>query len=71
MATLNVPIQLRTDSSENWDNSTLILLKGEIGIEFSENTHPKIKIGDGLSIWKELDYFSENNLLTGDIDPAI
>lgn len=71
MATLNAPIQLRTDSSENWKNSNLILLKGEIGIEFSENNHPKIKIGDGLSTWKELDYFSENNLLTGDIDPTI
>jgi hypothetical protein len=39
------------------------LLKGEVGIEFLESGKVKLKIGDGIKSWSELDYFggeSEN-----------
>lgn len=58
MATLKTRIALRNDSSANWQaNSDVILLKGEIGIEFEESGNVKIKVGDGTTSWGELDYF--------------
>lgn len=49
----NVRIQLKNDTSENWKNSTLVLLAGEFGVENDTN---KFKIGDGATAWKELAY---------------
>ena len=58
MATLKTRIALRNDSSANWQaNSDVILLKGEIGIEFEESGNVKMKVGDGTTSWGELDYF--------------
>ena len=58
MATLKTRIALRNDSSANWQaNSDVILLKGEIGIEFEESGKVKMKVGDGTTSWGELDYF--------------
>lgn len=62
---LTTRIILRNDSSTQWlANSTQILLKGEVGIEFiyaNEGdlipTKTKIKIGDGKSTWADLPYF--------------
>lgn len=34
-----------------------MLLKGEVGIEFTEADKAKVKIGDGTSTWAQLDYF--------------
>ena len=50
---LNIRIVSRNDTSNNWENADPILLKGEIGIEIDTN---RIKIGDGVKSWKELDY---------------
>ena len=51
-------ISLRNDSLANWiANSSAVLLRGEVGIEFSEENIPKLKIGDGSSTWAELPYF--------------
>lgn len=64
--TLNTRIVLRNDSTASWlSNSQQILLKGEIGIEFLTDGKVKIKIGDGLTAWKDLEYFS-SEMLAGD-----
>ena len=55
---LTTRIVLRNDGTQNWlDNSTQVLLKGEVGIEFLANGKVKMKIGDGVSTWAELKYF--------------
>lgn len=61
---LKTRIILRNDSTANWTaNETTVLLKGEVGIEFNPNatttTGKKIlmKIGDGITAWKDLPYF--------------
>jgi len=48
-------IQLRRDTSANWESADPILASGEAGFDTTEN---KIKIGDGTSSWTELDYAS-------------
>jgi hypothetical protein len=48
-------IQLRRDTSANWESADPILAAGEVGFDSTEN---KIKIGDGTSTWTELDYAS-------------
>lgn len=53
----NTRIKLKYDTSENWNNSNLILYKGEMGIEFTPDG-TKIKIGNGLYEWKDLEYVS-------------
>lgn len=63
MAQLNTRIVIRNDSTSNWlANEDVVLLKGEMGIEFnpdatSESKKVKIKIGDGVHTWAELPYF--------------
>ena len=52
--TKNTRIVSRNDTSSNWNTANPLLLKGEIGIEIDTN---KIKIGDGVKQWQELDYF--------------
>lgn len=53
MATLNVRIQLRNDTAENWTTQNPILLKGEMGVEIDTG---KTKIGNGTDHWKTLKY---------------
>lgn len=58
MAELQTRIVLRNDSTSNWlTNSTQVLLKGEVGIEFFADGKAKMKIGDGTKPWDELPYF--------------
>lgn len=58
MEQINTRIVLRHDSSANWvTNEAQILLKGEVGVEFLEGGATKIKIGDGVTPWKDLGYF--------------
>ena len=55
-------ITLRNDSTANWSaNNTAVLLRGEVGLEFTESGLAKMKIGDGSSTWADLPYFSGNN----------
>jgi hypothetical protein len=44
-------IQLRRDSTYNWNNINPILADGEPGLDYDTN---KIKIGDGSSYWSDL-----------------
>lgn len=64
MAQLNTRLVLRNDTIGNWTtadaNSDLVLLKGEIGIEYDTNGDVRMKIGDGTTNWSALDYFGGN-----------
>jgi len=51
-------IQLRRDIAANWVNVNPILSSGEIGIDL---TTDNIKIGDGITTWNSLGYFSEGS----------
>ena len=58
MATLNTRIVIRNDSTTNWlTNESAVLLKGEVGIEFLVDGKVKMKVGDGIKTWAQLDYF--------------
>ena len=58
MATLNTRIVIRNDSTTNWlTNESAVLLKGEVGIEFLEDSKVKMKVGDGIKTWTQLPYF--------------
>ena len=48
-------IQLRRGTEAQWTNTDPILGAAEIGVELG--TPNKFKIGDGSSLWSELDYF--------------
>ena len=63
MEQLNTRIVLRNDSTAKWlENSTQVLLKGEVGIEFLTDGAVKIKIGDGIKSWADLSYFGGEQL---------
>ena len=51
--TLNTKIILRNDTRANWKSANPVLTKGEMGVEIDTG---KIKIGDGVKAWGELDY---------------
>ena len=61
MAQLNTRLVLRNDITSNYEavKDDLVLLKGEVGIEFNPNLSGKVKmkVGDGTSTWAELGYF--------------
>lgn len=56
-------IVLRNDTTDNWVEveETVILLKGEPAIEFTADGATKMKIGDGVTAWKDLPYFSSGS----------
>ena len=58
----------KVDTTDNWNNSSLVLYDGEIGIEELEDGSKKFKFGDGENLWKNLPYAtgdSLNNILDG------
>jgi archaellin len=56
-------IQLRRDTTANWEGVDPVLAAGEIGVDL---TTGQIKIGDGSASWTELDYYSGSDVdLTG------
>jgi Major tropism determinant N-terminal domain len=72
-------IQLRRDTSDNWAGTNPILAQGEPGVELDTK---KMKVGDGIQSWNDLDYVasgtSENSTtnmfvkldgIDGDIGP--
>ena len=48
-------IQLRRDTAVNWTRENPILSQGEPGYDLTAN---KLKVGDGVTAWTELDYAS-------------
>ena len=64
-----VKILLRRDTTFNWNFNNPILGNGELGVEIVGNER-KIKIGDGVKSWTQLDYLidgAEYRLLEGGI----
>lgn len=48
-----IPVKL--DTTENWNKNNPILEKGEFAVE-DNNNNMKLKIGNGIDNWKDLDY---------------
>ena len=66
MAPLNIRIQLRNDTAENWTLKNPLLLKGEMGVEIDTK---KIKIGNGTDRWTALEYSGvDEDTIKGIID---
>ena len=53
ITTLNLRVQEKYDTKENWALNNNILLAGELGIESDTN---KFKFGDGKTTWNSLPY---------------
>ena len=51
-------IQLRRDTSANWQGTNPVLAQGEPGVELDTK---KMKVGDGISAWNDLDYVAGGN----------
>ena len=60
-------IQLRRDTAANWTSANPILSSGEFGYE---TDGIKYKIGDGVTTWSGLDYFSGLHSDIGNLDYA-
>lgn len=61
--TLKSKIQLRNDTLANWTSINPKLSIGEIGIAFdTDNNLTKFKIGDGVTLWEDLDYCDINEI---------
>ena len=64
--TLNIRIQLRNDTAENWTTKNPLLLKGEMGVETDTG---KTKIGNGTAHWTALKYSGvDEDTIKGIID---
>ena len=64
---LNTRIVLLSDTTANWENNKDgVLLMGEVAIEFTPEEKVKIKIGDGITAWKDLSYFGGESVILGD-----
>ena len=59
-------IQLRRDTTTNWESTNPVLAAGEVGFDSTEN---KIKLGDGASEWLDLDYASGGGIVVSEIAP--
>ena len=57
MATTNMRIVIRRDTSTNWNNvgASVVLLAGEQGYETNTG---KMKIGNGEDVWNDLPYYT-------------
>ena len=61
---LNVRIENKADTEENWKAKNPILLKGEIGFILDGKLTALFKMGDGVTHWNDLKYaFAEINLI--------
>lgn len=68
---LTTRIILRNDSSTEWlANSSQVLLKGEVGIEFLETGKVKMKVGDGQHTWAQLPYFGGDECHVTEVEVA-
>jgi len=49
-------IQIRRDTVANWYAANPTLASGELGIETDATPAQKMKIGDGVTLWRSLPY---------------
>lgn len=54
--TVEARLALYSNTTANWSGSTAVLMKGEVGIEFTTDSKTKIKVGDGVHTWSQLGY---------------
>lgn len=55
MATMNMRMQMKHDTLQNWENNNPVLLAGEWGIAIdSDSGTCVVKVGDGIHPWNEL-----------------
>ena len=66
--TLKTRIALKVDTAEKWASSSLVLMKGEIGIESDTN---KFKFGDGVKTYSQLEYASAKPCELSEQDPSV
>ena len=59
--TLNTRIVLRNDTAANWQSANPTLLKGEAGYETDTQ---KLKFGDGVTAWNDLNYVIDTSSKT-------
>ena len=60
----DMQLKLRNDTAENWSSHNPVLLKGELAVEFGNDSRCKLKIGDGVTDWNSLPYFNEIDNVT-------
>lgn len=60
MAELKTVITLRKGTTAEWASSTVVLKKGEMGLEYLTNGSVKIKAGDGEKLWAALPYIGSD-----------
>lgn len=53
---INAKIQMRRDTGANWKTKNPVLLAGEFGFD---TTKKQTKMGDGITPWVDLEYFSK------------
>jgi hypothetical protein len=61
-------MQQRRGTAEQWTGANPRLNAGEIGYETDTN---KFKIGDGVTLWDDLNYFADADTIGGSIDDYI
>jgi hypothetical protein len=66
--TKNFVFKLRRGSTFEWVDTNPVLLSGEPGIELDTG---KFKIGNGVTPWSQLPYFSNDDLIAVMIQNAI
>ena len=54
---ITTTFQLRRGNAEVWERNNPVLSRGEPGFVIDEN---RLKIGDGVTPWNELDYIGED-----------
>ena len=67
----NTRIKQKIDSLDNWTNSTLILLSGEIAVVDMGNGKFRMKVGDGVSTFNDLPYVSGGTAVNVDSHSAV
>ena len=55
---VKVHLQQKRDTAENWNTNNPVLLKGELGYDITNN---RIKVGDGITTWKDLKFIDAND----------
>ena len=60
MAELKTIITLRKGTTEEWNSSSVVLKKGEMGLEYRVDGSVKIKAGDGEQLWGALPYIGSD-----------
>lgn len=54
-------IQLRRDTTSNWEGINPALRQGECGVEVSTGKS-RLKIGDGFTSWNDLPYIEQEGI---------